>query len=187
MKSLFLILGSFFVAAMSSASSRSDMTNLDQYKRSLGFKPYYTQPAETGRLKVAILDKGFSGYEKELGRSLPRDTHYIAGPVQSPESEQVIHGLKMAQILVDMMSDEMRSQQYLPELYLYNSFGYSNFKSAIQDAVKRKVDVILYSEVWEYGGNQDGAGFINEAVNIATSKGIIWVNAAGNFAQTTYN
>ena len=186
MKSLVMILGSIFFAATSFANPRTGMENLEQYKDRLGFRSYYGEQSQR-RLRVAILDKGFAGYENELGRSLPRDTRYVAGPVENPESQNVVHGLKMAQILVDMMSDNMMSQQFLPELTLYNSFGYTNFKAAIQDAVKNKADLILYSEVWEYGGNHDGAGFINEAVNLATSKGILWVNAAGNFAQTTYN
>ncbi len=188
MNQFLVVLGSILLSQSLLAASPSGMTNLDQYKKSLGFNSYYQKESQLGRrLRVAVLDKGFYGYEKAIGRSLPRDTKYIAGPVESPEGLSVVHGLKMAQILVSMMSDDMNAEEFIPQLYLYNSFGFTNFSAAIDDAIKRKVDVILYSEVWEYGGNNDGGGFINAAVDKASRAGILWVNAAGNFALTTYN
>ncbi|WP_413943910.1 S8 family serine peptidase [Bdellovibrio sp. HCB-162] len=169
------------------AFAASPFSNLDGVKYSLGFSPYYSQQNPGRRLKIAVLDKGFYGYEKELGRSLPASTRYIAGPVANPENVNVEHGLRMAQILVAMMTNDMQATQWMPELTLYNVFGFSNFKAAIDDVIANKVDLVLYSEVWEYGGNFDGTGFINNEVNRATRNGVIWVNAAGNFALTTYN
>ncbi|MGZ3768840.1 MAG: S8 family serine peptidase [Bdellovibrio sp.] len=161
--------------------------NMDEIKRTLGFSQFYSQPNSGRRLKVAVLDKGFYGYEKEIGHSLPSKTRYVAGPVKDPDNNKVEHGLRMAQLLTSLMTDDLRSQQWIPELTLYNTFGYSNFKAAIDDLIKNKVDLVLYSEVWEYGGNHDGKGFINKQVTRATDNGVIWVNAAGNFSLTTYN
>lgn len=165
----------------------SPFGNVDEIKRSLGFYKFYSQANPGRRLKIAVLDKGFYGYENEIGRTLPSNTRYVAGPVTNPDNLQVEHGLRMAQILTSLMTDDFRSQQWMPEITLYNVFGYSNFKAAIDDLIKNKVDLVLYSEVWEYGGNYDGTGFINNEVNRATRNGVIWVNAAGNFALTTYN
>lgn len=171
-----------------SAFAEKPFSNLDSLKNSLGFSDYYNQGNSGGRkIKVAVLDKGFSGYEKEIGRSLPRNTRYVAGPVAAPAELKVEHGLRMAQILTAFMTDDMNATQYEPELTLYNVFGYSNLKSAVDEIIANKVDLVLYSEVWEYGGNFDGTGFINEQVTRATNKGVIWVNAAGNFGLTTYN
>lgn len=170
-----------------SALGASPFSNLDGLKSSLGFSSYYSQQNSGRRLKIAVLDKGFYGYEKELGKTLPSSTRYVPGPVANPENVNVEHGLRMAQILVGMMTNEMQATQWMPELTLYNVFGYSNFKAAIDDVIANKVDIVLYSEVWEYGGNFDGTGFINNEVNRATRNGIIWVNAAGNFHLTTYN
>jgi hypothetical protein len=111
----------------------------------------------------------------------------VAGPVASPADLKVEHGLRMAQILTAFMTDDMDATQWAPDLTLYNVFGYSNLKSAVDDIIANKVDLVLYSEVWEYGGNFDGTGFINEQVTRATNSGVIWVNAAGNFGLTTYN
>lgn len=172
---------------MTTAFASSPFGNTDSLKNSLGFTPYYSAQNPGRKLKVAVLDKGFFGYEKEIGRTLPAGTRYVAGPVANPENLNVVHGLKMAQILVALMTNDMRASQWMPELTLYNVFGYSNFKAAIDDVIARQYDLVLYSEVWEYGGNGDGGGFINAEVNRATRAGVIWVNAAGNFALTTYN
>ncbi|MNK90508.1 Subtilase family protein [compost metagenome] len=164
-------------------------SNLDSLKSSLGFSEYYEteRDVRSRKLKIAVLDKGFTGYKNEIGRTLPKNTRYVAGPVASPADLKVEHGLRMAQILTAFMTDDMEANQWAPELTLYNVFGYSNLKSAIDEIIANKVDLVLYSEVWEYGGNFDGTGFINEQINRATKNGVIWVNAAGNFGLTTYN
>ncbi len=172
--------------AIAFAATTSPFKNINQIQSQLGFNKYYSYP-NTKTLKVAVLDKGFQGFENEIGKTLPASTRYIAGPVNDPENVQTEHGLRMAQIMMALMTNSMQSMQFAPELTLYNVFGYSNFKAAIDDAINNKVDVILYSEVWEYGGNFDGQGFFNEQVNRATNAGIVWINAAGNFALTTYN
>jgi hypothetical protein len=160
--------------------------NIQTYKSNLGFLPYYQKKPQR-KLKIAVLDKGFYGYQDELGKSLPANAQYFAGPVISPEDLKVEHGLKMAQILMAMLTNDNKASQWIPELYLYNVFGFTNFKAAIEDLMTKQVDLVLYSEVWEYGGNNDGKGFINAEVNKATAGGVIWVNAAGNYNTATFN
>src|SRR5690606_5114880 len=81
-----------------------------------------------------------------------------------------------------------RDLRYSPaELHLYHTYGYSNLKAAVEDAIKRKVDIVLYSQTWEYGGNFNGRGFINALVNKALDSGILWINNAGNFGRSTFN
>lgn len=179
---------SFFLSALIAVPTvASPFKNLDALKTSLGFSRYY-QAQNTGRrVKIAVLDKGFLGYEKEIGVSLPAGTRYVPGPVTTPDEAKTEHGLRMAQILTSFMTNDMYAAQWAPEITLYNVYGFSNFKAAIDDIIARKVDLVLYSEVWQYGGNNDGTGFINAEVNRATKAGVLWVNAAGNFALTTYN
>lgn len=169
------------------ALATSPFKNLEAYKESLGFNKIYQNELPERRLKVAVLDKGFFGYKAQIGVTLPANTRYVPGPVAEPADNKVDHGLRMAQILIGMLTDDLNHPDWVPEFALYNVFGYSNFKAAIDDVIAKKYDVVLYSEVWEYGGNSDGKGFINREVTRATKAGIIWVNAAGNFGQTTYN
>jgi len=150
----------------------------------------FTQVAQktpVKKLKIAILDQGFFGVQNEIGKTLPANTVFKAGPVTNPADLKNDHGVHMAQILVSFMTDNGKAPQFTPDLLLYNVFGYTNFQAAIDDLIKQHVDLVLYSEVWQYGGNFDGTGFIDEQVTRATDAGITWVNAAGNFALTTYN
>lgn len=181
---VFLILG---ILPFSFAFASSPFTNLETYKESLGFNKIYKNETPSRRLKVAVFDKGFYGYKEQIGVTLPRSTRYVAGPVAEPDDNKVEHGLRMAQILIGMMTDDLNHADWVPEFALYNVYGYSNFKAAVDDVIAKKYDVVLYSEVWEYGGNSDGKGFINRQVSRATKAGILWVNAAGNFGLTTYN
>jgi hypothetical protein len=160
--------------------------NISGLQSSLGFQKYY-DAKKSKPIKVAVFDKGFAGFENEIGKSLPANTYYMPGPVTAPDDLKTEHGLRMAQIITSLVTNEMQNPGVIKEFYLYNVFGYSNFKAAIDDAIARHIDVISYSEVWEYGGNNDGRGFINTQVSRATAAGITWVNAAGNFALTTYN
>ncbi len=171
-----LIFALTFIFANAFASAIT-FQNLDEIQRALNVKLWY-QTSLQKRVKVAILDKGFYGYQDEIGRGLPNDTHYSAGPVESPADLKVQHGLVMAQLVTALMKS--------PDLYLYNAYGYSNLKAAIKDLTAKKVDLVLYSEVWEFGGNRDGKGFINALVNKALDQGITWINAAGNFETTTF-
>lgn len=129
-------------------------------------------------IKVAILDNGFKGREK-----IADLTTYHAGPIAVDAKTEEAHGTYMAQIVMGLL-DRTPDVQY--QLHLFSAFGYSNLKAAIDAVVAQDFDVVLYSQVWEYGGNGDGYGFINSLVNKATMNGLIWINASGNFGNATY-
>lgn len=165
--------------------------SLDQYRNELGFEAWRNLGAGK-KVKVAVLDKGFQGWKEQLGVSLPEDTLHVDGPLAADENTiETPHGRLMAEILTSMLWGSPSARNYKSavnfELRLYNVGGYTNFKAAIDDLVKNRVDVVLYSEVWELGGNSDGRGFINKEVNRAIKSGVLWINAAGNFSKRTYN
>lgn len=176
----------FITVFLSITSQAQVFKNISAVQEALGFQKYYNFK-KLRPVKVAIFDKGFEGYESQIGKTLPENTVYVAGPVAAPEDLKTEHGLRMAQIFTALTTNNLERPEVIAEFYLYNVYGFSNFKAAVDDAIARKIDVISYSEVWEYGGNHDGRGFINAQVSRATKAGILWVNAAGNFAKTTYN
>ncbi len=180
-----LVLVSLFVMA-APAGATSPFKNTDFLRQTYNFKTLQSRAVQKP-LKIAVLDKGFQGFEKEIGKSLPQNTKYFPGPVASPADLKVEHGLRMAQILYDLSSDNGKNNSSIQELRLYNVFGFTNLQAAIQSILADKVDLVLYSEVWEFGNNFDGQGFINAEVSKAINAGIIWVNASGNFGQTTFN
>lgn len=182
-KSFLTALSLVFVAG---AAHAQKISNLDEVRRALGLDRLSDSVLSQRPVKIAILDKAFYKVEREFGRTLPRNTVYVKGSVPVPDDLKSDHGVRMAQMVTGLVTDDLKYADRI-ELRLYNAFGYTNFKSAIADVVARKTDIVLYSEVWEYGGNLDGRGFINAEVDRALDAGVLWVNAAGNFGKTTYN
>ena len=177
---LFLVLTSATAWAL-----ESPFSNLDQIISNTRISSLLQSNTPRQHVRIAILDNGFRNFELEIGKTLPTATTFQVGPVVVPETQLENHGTAMSQIVAGML-DRGSNGNFTYDLILYSAFGYSNFSSAVNDAIAKKVDVILYSQVWEYGGFGAGSGFINEVVNRATASGILWINAAGNFAKGTY-
>ena len=167
--------------AFPAKAGESPFKNLGEIARSVGFDGE-VRAAVSRKVKIAILDNGFKGHADEIGKSLPASTVFHAGPVAVASENEESHGFFMAQLVSGLLDTAGVSY----DLHLYSAFGYSNLDAAVKAVVNEKFDVVLYSQVWEYGGNGDGAGFINRLVSQATSSGITWVNAAGNFGSGTY-
>lgn len=162
-----------------------NITNLQEFAQELHLDTLYARGSGARPIRIAILDNGFAGYSSILGKLLPSNTQFHNGPVDAPTPNDP-HGTVMAEIVYRLMTDSGAHPEFTPELHLYDSRGYSNFKAAVEDCISRRMDLILYAQVWEYGGNDDGRGFINSVVNEATGAGITWVNASGDFGETTF-
>lgn len=134
------------------------------------------------KVTIAILDNGFYGLKKAVGRTLPSSTVYHPGPIAVAEATEEAHGLKMAEIVAAHLTEA--GVKF--DLHLYSAFGFSNLSNAVNKIIQQKPDIALYPQVWEYGGNPDGSGFINQVVRRATESGIKWINAAGNFGKNLY-
>lgn len=160
----------------------SPFANLGEIASLLNLEPY-RQTVSVRTVKIAVLDNGFKSHQAELGRSLPKNTVYRPGPVAVDPAKEESHGLFMAQLMASLLA---QTSGISYELHLFSTFGYSNLAQAVETLIAEKFDVALYSQVWEYGGNGDGRGFINALVNRATQAGVVWINAAGNFADATF-
>lgn len=168
--------------ALAFSPLREAFQNLDRIANSVGLQ-FYSQANSNRTVRLAILDNGFKGLDAEIGRTLPNSTVYHAGPVDVDPATEDSHGLAMAQIVAGLL-EKTPGVRY--QLDLFSAFGYSNFEDAVKKVIQGQYDIVLYSQVWEYGGNGDGKGFINKLVNRAVSNGTLWINAAGNFAKSTY-
>lgn len=138
-------------------------------------------------IKIAILDNGFSDLSKALGNTLPQSVFYDENSYNPPAPTR--HGTTMAELVYQLATGQDRTNPNHPgpQLQLYNSNGFSNFQESVQKAIAAQVDIILYAQIWEYGGNFNGQGFINRVVNEATGAGILWVNAAGNYRHRIWS
>jgi hypothetical protein len=182
MKLFFSILTGSLLFLSSLSQAANQIANRDQLRQRYGLHFYDGALSRNSlaSLKIAILDNGFAGFEPGRGL-LPPTTELIEGPF-NPQAPTA-HGLGMAQIVWAMTGMIPEG----PKFYLVNVNGFSNFKAAVDFVIRQKVDLVLYSQVWPFGGNLDGTGFINSQVDRATSAGILWINAAGNDHGKIYN
>ena len=164
------------------------ISNLNAIIDQQNLLPYLKKGHKQGkRLKVAILDNGFAGLSHSKGKRLPPDVKTFAAP--GNEMASTAHGTKMAEIVYAIATGSSAYSPQIsgPEMLLLNTNGYTNLLHAIDTVINENVDIVLYAQVWEYGGNFDGKGFINKEVDRALEAGVLWVNAAGNLGQATWN
>lgn len=145
-------------------------------------------------IKIAILERGFAGAEEE--GSLPPGSiivnrydeeminQYDLNPGYEAPPANEAHGRRVAQLVWAMTG---MSYDVTPQIYLLNANGLTNFRRAVRYAIQERVDIIVYAQNWEYGGNYDGEGFVNATVYEAIEAGITWINAAGNYGKAVYN
>src|SRR5262249_41080096 len=176
--------------------SVSRLANPAETRKRLGLLPEYQSVKGIETLKIAVLDYGFDGVDGKRPY-LPSNTvvveRYDADFVRrfslgDPEYHKPFapgnrHGRAMAQIIWAMTGSSPRG----PQFFLLNANGPTMLRRAVRYAIESKVDIILFSDVFEGGGNGDGRGPVNRIVADAINAGIIWINAAGNYGRCVYN
>jgi len=125
-------------------------------------------------VKIAVLDLGFANYSSKLGIELPDIVTVRSFSRNGIEADGEIHGTAVAEIVYDIAPNA--------SMYFINFDTDINFSAAVDYAISQDVDIISMSVGW-LPGPYDGTGFIDDIVNNATTKGIVWVNSAGNYAQ----
>src|SRR3972149_1583583 len=126
-------------------------------------------------VKIAVLDLGFEGFPSKLGTELPGSvTNKSFRSDGDITGRGEVHGTAVAEIIYDVAPEA--------QLYLINFDTEVEFANAVDYAINQNVDVISMSIGW-FPGPYDGTGLIDDIVNNATAKGIVWVNSAGNYAQ----
>ena len=126
-------------------------------------------------VKVAVMDRGFQGYDALLGTELPS-----APKVRSFRQDGVIngisdHGTACAEIVYDVAPEA--------DLYLVNFSTIPELGNAVQWLIDQGVQIISCSLGFLSAGPDDGTGHVAEIVDHARENGVLWVNAAGNDAQ----
>jgi hypothetical protein len=126
--------------------------------------------------KVAILDPGFAGHTSLLGIELPGSVVAHSCRADGDITGQgERHGTAVAEIVHEVAPGA--------ELYLANFDTEVEFANCVDWLTSQGVDIVNHSVGWYGTGPGDGTGFINDAVNLAKTQGVLWVNAAGNDAQ----
>ena len=127
-------------------------------------------------VKIAVLDLGFAGYAALLGGELPAGITVRSFRTDGDIESGTSHGAACAEIIHDMAPEA--------QIYLVNFETDVEQHAAVDYLIVEKIDVVSYSLVWPGAGAGDGTGPICEDVKKCAAADILWVNAAGDDAQS---
>ena len=153
--------------------------------------PAWNQDGYRGQgIKVGIIDNGFEGFSGLMGTELPQSVRARCYPEGSDTPTNGItdcawngsHGTAVAESVMDIAPDV--------SLYIANALSKGDLQAAVQWMIDQGVNVINHSVGWPFDGPGDGTSPNSwsplRSVDRAVGSGIVWVNAAGNDARTTW-
>jgi subtilisin family serine protease len=136
----------------------------------------------TGKgVKVAIIDGSFAGLAaRQASGDLPTNVvtrDFCEGDFLNGEG----HGTAVAEIVHEMAPDA--------QLYLLCEGGLADLAQAEQFAKKQGVKIVNYSAEWfnQGRGTNDAGDEVDQVVADANAGGMLWVNSAGNDADTHWS
>jgi subtilisin family serine protease len=140
-------------------------------------------------IKVGIIDVGFIGYGGLMGGELPSTVvarcYTAIGTFTSTLSNcetVTVHGAAVAEAVVDVAPGV--------SLYIANPQSGADLQATASWMVSEGVRVINHSAGWVWEGPGDGTSSFSDsalgAVDIAVTGGAVWVNSAGNSAQSNW-
>ena len=150
----------------------------------------WNQAGYTGNgIKVGIIDGGFEDFSNLQGTELPKTVEAncdgIIDSIVCKAKDFLVsenHGTMVAEVIIDVAPDV--------SLYIANPWTPGGLKKTVEWMIQEEVSVINQSMRWPYDGPGDGTSpFSNsplESVDMAVENGIIWVNSAGNYGDTSW-
>jgi subtilisin family serine protease len=129
-------------------------------------------------VKIAIIDLGFAGLSRALDSKVIHRDIIVDTQDYTGEGLEVgtSHGTGVAEIV-----HAMAPQAWL---YLKKVADEIDLSNAVDDAIAQGVQIINYSVGVANANFGDGTGIVAAIVDRARAHGILWVNAAGNHAQS---
>lgn len=129
--------------------------------------------------RVAIIDLGFAGLAQAQARDdLPFTVvqHDLTG---TGLATGISHGTAVAEIIHDIAPDA--------QLHLIKIADEVDLDLAVTYCLNNGIDIINHSLGWYNTNFYDGTGTIADIAQRAISGGILWVNAAGNEAESNWD
>jgi PKD repeat protein len=126
--------------------------------------------------RVAVIDLGFYGLAQAQSRGDLPATLTQVDLTGTGLTSGISHGTAVAEIIYEVAPSA--------ELYLIKIGDDVDLDQAVTYCLANGIDIINHSLGWYNTNNYDGMGTIGDIARRATSGGILWVNAAGNEAQS---
>jgi len=143
-----------------------------------GASGYHNKGYKGENVKIAVIDSGFMGLAAaQTAGELPTTVITKDYTGEGMESD-TNHGTAVAEIVYDMAPSAT--------LYLIKIEDEVDLENAKDWCVNQGVDIVNHSMGWVNSNFTDGSGKICGIANDARSKGILWVNSAGNAAKKHY-
>lgn len=140
-----------------------------------GASDYHTRGFRGQGVKIAVIDLGFAGLSVAQSRGeLPggiQTFDYTNTGIESGTN----HGTAVAEIIYDMAPQA--------QFILMKVGDEVDLENAKEEAIRQGAKIINHSVGWFNTNFYDGTGTINNIVADARSRGVLWVNAAGNYAR----
>ncbi|MFN4218638.1 MAG: CARDB domain-containing protein [Candidatus Bipolaricaulia bacterium] len=140
-----------------------------------GASQYHAMGFRGQGVKIAVIDLGFQGLTNAQSRGeLPggiQTFDYTNTGIESGTN----HGTAVAEIIYDMAPQA--------QLILMKVGDEVDLENAKEEAIRQGAKIINHSVGWFNTNFYDGTGTVNNIVADARSRGVLWVNAAGNYAR----
>jgi len=139
-------------------------------------------------VKVAVIDAGFANLSAAISNGEVPDSVIKIDCTGTKctstdfSSETVEHGTACAEVVYDMAPGA--------QLYVIKALDRLDLKDAKDYCISNKIRIVSVSLGWVDTNFGDGACYNDNPVcsaNDAYSKGILWVNSAGNYARQHYS
>jgi hypothetical protein len=130
-------------------------------------------------VKIGIIDIGFNGLaEAQENAELPQQVNVVNFTDEDIE-EGEIHGVGCAEIIYDLAPEA--------EYYLAKTFNSADFSNALSYMVDEGINIVSHSCGFSLTSSYyNGIDIISGRVNWVNAQGILFINAAGNYAQRHY-
>ena len=157
------------------------------------FRPPGTKRGYTGQgVKVGVIDVGFGGFSDLIGTELPEPAGVMCFTDMGKFTQDLtdceaardgeIHGTAVVESLVDIAPQV--------DLYIGRPVSPGDLQAIADWMVSEGVSVINHSVVWPFDGPGDGTSPHGHSplrtVDRAVVGGVVWVNSAGNAAESTW-
>ncbi|MFN3762678.1 MAG: S8 family serine peptidase, partial [Anaerolineae bacterium] len=143
--------------------------------RVIGARDWHRAGFTGAGIRIGVLDMGFSGYRSLLGTELPASVVVKRFGDWDPEE---VHGTACAEIIHEIAPDA--------ELFFAWYDGSNATEGeAVDWLLSQGVHIISHS-AGAVAGPRDGSGWQAQLVDSVAAQGVLWVNSAGNEAQSHY-
>jgi len=124
-------------------------------------------------IRVAVIDLEFAGLSQAMALGEVRNVVFVRDYTGLGMESGGPHGVACAEIVSDMAPGA--------ELVLMRIDNEVQLAAAVREALALGVNVVTHSVAWFNTSFYDGTGVVCEIVRTATDRGVVWVNAAGNY------